>query len=276
MTDIWQSPNDSRSGNLIARVGSVTQLLIWINVIAFLAQLLVGAFHPSLVDNWLALSAAGLQRGFFWQPLTYMFLHGGFWHLLVNMFVLWFFGREVETFLGARRFTLLYLLGGLAGAALWLACNWRSDIPVLGASAAALACVVAFATMFPDREVTLLVFFILPVTLKAKYLALLAIAFDAVPILERAHSNVAHLAHLGGAALGYFFARAVGYGRPWNWPRRAKHAAKPTPSRSSEDFMREQIDPILDKISRGGMQSLTARERKMLESARDLLQKSRR
>jgi hypothetical protein len=112
--------------------------------------------------------------------------------------------------------------------------------------------------------------------LKAKYLALLAIAFDAVPILERAHSNVAHLAHLGGAALGYFFARAVGYGRPWNWPRRAKHAAPTPPSRSSEDFMREQIDPILDKISRGGMQNLTPRERKMLESARDLLQKSRR
>ena len=283
MTDIWQHPRDRQpTGGILDRVGSVTQLLIWINVGAFLVQLLADSFRPHLVEDWFALSAAGLRGGLLWQPLTYMFLHGGIWHLLMNMFVLWFFGREVETFLGARQFTRLYLFGGLAGAALWLACNWHSATPVLGASAAALACVIAFATMFPDREVTLLIFFIIPVTLKAKHLALIAIAFDVVPILERAQSNIAHLAHLGGAAFGYLFVKALGYGRPWRWSLRfrwtrgVKRVSPSPPPRSAEDFMREQIDPILDKISREGMQSLTPRERKMLESARDLLQKRQR
>jgi len=252
--------------------GSVTQLLIWINVIVFLVQLGCVAFRWDWFEWFFALHAGGVRRGFLWQPVTYMFLHGGIWHLLVNLFVLWFFGREVEFFLGPRRFTWLYFGGGVAGAALWLAFNFDS-MPVVGASAAVLACVIAFAALFPDREVTLLVFFILPVRLKAKHLALVAIAFDAVPLLEGASTNVAHLAHLGGAALGWAFVKALGYGRPmrWRWPRWPKRTV-----RSTEDFMREEIDPILDKISREGIQSLTARERKILESARDLLHKRQR
>jgi membrane associated rhomboid family serine protease len=251
-------------------IGSVTQKLIWINVVVFLIQLGCGASRWDGFEWFFALHGTGVRLGFLWQPLTYMFLHGGIWHLLINLFVLWFFGREVELFLGPRRFAWLYFGGGIAGAALWLAFNFYSSSPVVGASAAVLACVIAFATMFPDREITLLVFFVLPVTMKAKYLALIAIAFDAVPLLERANTNVAHLAHLGGAALGWLFVKALGYGRPWQirWPRWPKRA-----TRSRDDFLRDEIDPILDKISREGMQSLTARERKILESARDLLQK---
>jgi len=274
MLHMWEQTRDrERPGTILERFGSVTQLLIWINVAVFLVQLGCAAFRWEQFEVLFALQADGIRRGFLWQPLTYMFLHGGIWHLLVNLFVLWFFGREVEIFLGPRRFTGLYLGGGIAGAALWLAFNLQSAIPVVGASAAVLACVIAFATMFPDREVTLLVFFVLPVTLKAKYLALIAIAFDAVPLLEGASTNVAHLAHLGGAALGWIFVKALGYDRPLQlrWPRRAK----PSP-RLAEDFMREEIDPILDKISRDGMQSLSAHERKILESARDLLQKRQR
>ncbi len=271
---MWKQTQDhEHTGAMLERFGSVTQLLIWINVAVFLGQLGCAAFRWGAFEQLFALQADGIQRGFLWQPLTYMFLHGGIWHLLVNLFVLWFFGREVELFLGARRFTELYLGGGVAGAVLWLAFNLQSTVPVIGASAAVLACVIAFATMFPDREVTLLVFFVLPVTFKAKYLALIAIAFDAVPLLEGASTNVAHLAHLGGAALGWVFVKALGYGRPLQL--RWLHRARPLP-RSAEDFMREEIDPILDKISRDGMQSLTPRERKILESARDLLQKRQR
>lgn len=274
MPHTWEQREDRNiSGTWLEHFGSVTQLLIWINVIVFLVQLACTTFRFSLFESLFALHTDGVQRGWLWQPVTYMFLHGGIWHLLINLFVLWFFGREVELFLGARQFTRLYLFGGIAGAGLWLAFNWHSSVPVVGASAAVLACVIAFATMFPEREVTLLVFFIIPLTLKAKYLALIAIAFDAVPLLEGASTNVAHLAHLGGAALGWIFVRTLGYGRPLqlHWPQRWKPRV-----RTSEEFMREEIDPILDKISREGMQSLTARERKILESARDLLHKERR
>lgn len=259
-------------GKIADSFGSVTQLLIWMNVGAFLIQLGGSAFRVNWFEQWFALSVAGIRRGFLWQPLTYMFLHSGIWHLLVNLLVLWFFGREVEFFLGARRFGILYCGGGLVGAALWLAFNFQSPAVLVGASAAVLACVIAFATMFPEREVTLLLFFILPVRIRAKHLAWIAIALDAVPLLEGSGGRIAHLAHLGGAAFGWLYVKALGYGKPWTfrWIRWREPSAQ-----DSEEYIRREIDPILDKISKHGMQSLTARERKILESARERLQASR-
>ena len=270
MSNLWSTPR-----TWAQRAGSVTALLLWINIIVFAVQLLSSVFHLRQFESLFTLNAAGIARGFLWQPFTYMFLHGGLWHLLVNMFVLWFFGREVESFIGSLAFTRLYLFGGLAGAALWLAFNFHSATPVLGASGAVLACVIAFATLFPEREVTLLVFFILPVTLKAKYLALIAIALDAIPLLDGSVTNIAHLAHLGGAGFGWFYIKSLGYGTmpSWTFQLPWRRPGKAIPSRSTDSFISEEIDPILDKISRDGIHSLTARERKVLESARDLLQK---
>jgi membrane associated rhomboid family serine protease len=270
--------------DLVARVGSVVQLIIWLNVIIFFVQLVCGAVNFPYFEQFLALSANGLRRGFVWQPVTYMFLHDGPWHILINLFVLWFFGREVEYFIGPKCFTRLYFAAGLAGAALWLAFNFQSPTSVIGASAAVLGCVIAFATLFPNREVTLLVFFVLPVTLKAKYLALVAVAIDMVPLLQRTDTGVAHLAHLGGAALGYLYIKQLGYGATPRWLLWLQDIAgrlkprRPPPPRdlSPEEYMREQVDPILDKIAREGMQSLTRRERKILESAKDLMQKQQR
>ncbi len=189
----------------------------------------------------------------------------------------------MEYFIGPKYFTRLYLLGGLAGAALWLAFNWYSPVPVLGASAAVLACVIAYATLFPDKEITLLVFFVLPVTLKAKYMALVAVALDLVPLLTGTNTSVAHLAHLGGAAFGYIYIKQLGYGTTPRWllalqrAGRSLRLRRPRDARARydtpEDFIRKEVDPILDKIAREGIQSLTRRERKILESARDLMQK---
>ena len=217
MLDSWEQPRvggpfQRFSGpfrDLVARVGSVTQLIIAINVIVFFIQLICSAAHFPYVEDYLALSADGLRRGFLWQPITYMFL-AGIWHILINLFILWFFGREVEYFIGPKSFTRLYFMAGIFGAALWFAFNFHSYVPVVGASAAVLGCVIAFATLFPDREVTLLVFFILPVSLRAKYLALIAIAFDVVPLLQGTDAGVAHLAHLGGAAFGYLYIKQLG------------------------------------------------------------------
>ena len=268
----------------LGRLGSVTEAILWINVAVFLIQLLCGALHFRQFEEWLALSGTGVMRGFLWQPLTYLFLHGGLWHLLINLLVLWFFGREVEFFIGPRAFCRLYLWGGLAGAALWLAFHLHSPVPVIGASGAVLACVVAFATLFPEREVTFLLFFIVPFTLKAKYLALIAIALDIAPLLSGTETNIAHLAHLGGAALGYLYIKGLGYGATPRWLAwcqqlrqlaRPRRQAPPRPQ-SVADYIQQEIDPILDKISREGMQSLTRRERKILESARDLMDKHQR
>jgi membrane associated rhomboid family serine protease len=269
----------------LAQFGSVTQMLIYVTVGVFVVQLVCTMLRWNVVDDLFALNAAQLRRGFVWQPVTYMFLHADFWHILINLFVLWFFGREVEYFIGPKYFTRLYFLGGLTGAALWLAFNFNTAEQVMGASAAVLACVVAFATLFPDREITLLLFFVIPVNLKAKYLALIAVAIDLVPVLTHRMTNVAHLAHLGGALLGYVYIKSLGYGvmpRWLLWWQSAQEALrprrrKPTERRlSREEFIQQQVDPILDKISREGLQSLTRRERKILESAKDLMQKQQR
>jgi membrane associated rhomboid family serine protease len=266
----------------VAQFGSVTHLLIFLTIAVYLVQLVCAMLGWNGLEQVLALSAAGIRRGFVWQPVTYMFLHADIWHILINLLVLWFFGREVEYFIGPKSFVRLYFLGGLAGAALWLGFNFNTNEQVLGASAAVLACIVAFATLFPEREITLLLFFVIPVTLKAKYLALVAVAFDLVPLLTHRVSNVAHLAHLGGALLGYVYIKSLGYGAPPWWLRISQRLRASRPVRqppravSREDFIREQVDPILDKISREGMQSLTKRERKILESAKDLMQKQQR
>jgi membrane associated rhomboid family serine protease len=269
---------------LIRQFGSVTHFLVWLTVAVFLLQLVCQVLNLTFVELLFALSGSGIIRGFVWQPITYMFLHGDLWHILINMLLLWFFGREVEYFLGPKHFTRLYLLAGFIGAGLWLAFNFSSYSYLLGASAGVLGCVIAFATLFPEREVTLLVFFVLPVTLKAKYLAVIAVAVDIWPLLSRTDSNVAHLAHLGGAALGYIYIKALGYGATPRWMlwfqnmRNAMRKRRPPPRRelSQEEFIRQEVDPILDKIAREGMQSLTKRERKILESAKDLMQKQQR
>jgi membrane associated rhomboid family serine protease len=292
MLDSWDQPTvrgpfrrfSGSFRGLVGRFGSVVQLIIAINVIVFLIQLICTAASFPYFDGYLALSADGLRRGFVWQPVTYMFLHAGIWHILINLAILWFFGREVEYFIGPKYFTRLYFMSGIVGGAFWFAFNFNSAAPVIGASAAVLGCVIAFATLFPDREVTLLLFFILPLNLKAKYLALIAIAFDIVPLLQRADASVAHIAHLGGAAFGYLYIKHLGYGAMPRWLRwlqdmtaRLKPRPRPTPRNlSPEEFMRQEIDPILDKIAREGMQSLTRRERKILESAKDLMQKRQR
>lgn len=239
--------------------------------------------------SWLGLSAEGMRHWFLWQPVTYMFMHADLLHILFNMLILWFLGREVEFFIGAREYAKLYFFGGLLGAALWLAFNLHTNGPLVGASAAVLACVVAFATLFPNREITLLLFFIIPVTIKAKYLAIGIVALDLIPVLEQAPTNIAHLAHIGGAAMGYIFIKHLGYGATPGWLRVAQsvgntvsaplrrssdgNTRKQTKNLSPEDFMKTKVDPILDKINRDGIESLTDDERRILEQARTIIDK---
>jgi membrane associated rhomboid family serine protease len=297
MLGSWEQPRVRRShqrfsrslGEWLGRFGSVVKVLLWANIAVFVAQILLRNY--GVVEWVFALRWETLTQGFVWQPLTYMFLHAGLFHILINMLILWFIGHEVEYFIGSKHFARLYFLGGLCGAALWLAFNLGSNAWVVGASAAVLACVIAFATLFPNREITLLVFFVLPVTLKAKYLAIALVVLDLMGALQGPVSSVAHLAHLGGAALGYIYIKQLGYGVVPRWllavqsvghffrslfgrsPRAPRPEAEP--DLTDEDYIRAQIDPILDKISREGIHSLTRRERKILESAKDILDKKR-
>jgi Uncharacterized membrane protein (homolog of Drosophila rhomboid) len=237
-----------------------------------------------------ALSVEGLRHGYVWQLLTFQFMHGGILHLLLNSLAIFMFGREVEQSLGKGRMLTLYfasgVIGGLVQALAGVLFHGRFAAPVVGASAGAFGLIAAFATLYPDRSVTLLVFYVLPVNLRAKFL-LLFCAVLAVVGMFIPKSTIADAAHLGGMAVGIFFVR---YAAQWRWGgfRSARgrpvrrlvkvHSQNAVPwgqatdieaeELDPEEFLAREVDPILDKITACGINSLTERERKILETAR--------
>jgi membrane associated rhomboid family serine protease len=276
---------------------SLTIWLVIVNAVAFVTQKLAYLAFPasfpfeSPVDRFFALSLPGLKEGYVWQFVTFQFMHGGIWHLLLNCFAIWMFGRAVEEALGRCSFLVLYFASGVMGglfqvlAALLVPSQFSGA--VVGASAGAFGLTAAFAVLYPNRPLTLLLFFVLPITMRAKYLLLISGLLAVFGLVFRS-DNVAHAAHLGGMLTGIVFVRWASH---WHWPqlrqpsrRRAQpalvttHGQRTSPWRpprveadddlSPDEFLSKEVDPILDKISAHGIHSLTERERKILEAAR--------
>jgi len=263
---------------------SLTVVLLAVNAVVFLVECFTLGNPPQFLDNRFALSVEGLRHGFIWQLLTYQFMHANVWHILVNSWALYLFGREVEESLGGKQFLVLFLTAGVVGGIFQAlaASVWPQFFggPVVGASAGCFGLVAAYATLFPNRELTLL---FPPVTFQAKVMLILS-AVLAVMGIVFPMNNVANAAHLGGMLVGFFFVRWFVQGR-WRWqlaggtrePGRSstgtsafwhRGADVPDEELSTDEFVKSEVDPILDKISRHGIQSLTARERKILEQAR--------
>ena len=267
----------------------LTERLVIVCVTVFLLHAIAEQMGLGWFDR-LALSPATLRRGAVWQLVTYMFLHDlhSPFHIIFNMLVLWLFGRTFERLIGSGEFARLYLVAGVFGGFVWFAFNFRNPFVLLvGASAGLMGLVGAFATLFPNQRIGLL---FLPVTFKAKHFILGIVAFEAYMTLFVRSSEVAYVAHLAGILAGFLYARFViapdspfRSPPPVTWaqlfprhPRRAPRLTivpRPRPRADQElepeEFIREKVDPILDKIAREGMGSLTQRERKTLEEARD-------
>ena len=159
-------------------------MLLVVNVVAFILQNVLYRFSSFPVDGWFALSVGGLQHGFVWQLLTYQFMHGGLLHLLLNCWAIYVFGREVEETLGRKSFLTLYftsgVIGGLFQALAGVLLGGAFAAPVVGASAGAFGLVAAYATLYPERPLMLLLFFIIPVSMRAKFLLLFSALLDGV------------------------------------------------------------------------------------------------
>jgi hypothetical protein len=239
-------------------------------------------------------------------------MHVGWIHLLLNCWAIYVFGRELEWVLGKARFLSLYFSSGVAGGLLqmlgsWL---WPSHLggAVVGASAGGFGLVAAFTALDPERQLTMLLYFILPVRMRARTLLLLCLALTGFGIAFP-HSffggGIAHAAHLGGMIAGVSWVK-LGWHRdyvrlPWEgllarwhqwrssqtggrrrelvkaasvkiprWPGTLPDKPADLPS---EEFISREVDPILDKISAHGIQSLTERERRILEAARNKMAK---
>jgi membrane associated rhomboid family serine protease len=178
-------------------------------------------------------------------------------------------GREVEAIAGPKHLLGMYFLGGIVGGLGQIA---ASPVAVSGASAGVFAVLLAFTTILPEFEVTLLVFFVIPVRLRAKYVGWLVIGGSMAMVAFRWMPEIAHVAHLGGAMVGWVYARRLGFGSPW-WFQRRRMERRQREERldrmSPDQYMIEEIDPILDKIAREGIRSLSRQERRLLERGRE-------
>ena len=266
---------------------SWTWILILANLGVFILTEINRVYIRWNVDEYFALSNEGLKRGFVWQIITFQFLHAGLSHFLLNMLGLFFCGKAMEQVLGGKRYLQLYFLSGIAGGILQCLLGFISPIfggAVVGASASLFGLIAAFTRMYPEQQILLM--FVIPV--KARYFLWGAIGISVFYILVPG-GQVAHGAHLGGILAGVLYVRYFIHG---NWtlsmpsislPRRAQKTqgglsrpawrTRETASASDielppADFISREVDPILDKISAHGIQSLTERERKILEAAR--------
>ena len=273
----------------------MTTALIIANIVCFILQNALQYFRIFPVDHYFALSIDGLKQGLIFQVITFQFLHGGFFHLLGNCLGLFFFGRAMEEALGKNGLLKLYLLSGTIGGLLQVALGFtfpeRFGAGVVGASAGVFGLIAAFATRAPNQPLTILLFFVIPVTFPAKVLLFIEAAIAIFGIVGL-RDGIAHAAHLGGMVTGIAYIRwllheprAILRPRRRAQPRELVSAAPVTkkapwkrPQKTeeelpSEEFISKEVDPILDKISAHGIQSLTDRERQILEAARKKMSK---
>jgi membrane associated rhomboid family serine protease len=270
---------------------SFAVVLVIVNTVCFLIQLAASesARGSEIQFTYFALSLDGLKSGYVWQLLTFQFMHAGWLHLIFNSLAIYFFGRSVETVLGSRRLLAVYFSSGIIGGVVQmlfaLLIPKYFDAPVVGASAGAYGLVAAFAVINWTERFTLLIYFI-PVAMRGKTLLWGCIAFALIGMATLG-SGVANAAHLGGILTGFFCVRHIFQGR---WPQLEFPPRRREPREfvaagkgknkfwssvagiseesSTDEFLQKEVDPILEKISAHGIQSLTARERETLEKAR--------
>jgi membrane associated rhomboid family serine protease len=292
------------------REGSVLMRLIYVNVAIFLAvQILTLVFflfkvEPQIVErfilDWFASTAdlsSLIRRP--WSIVSYMFLHTGLWHILFNMIVFYFAGVIFLQYLGEKRMTALYFLGGLGGLLLFILTynifpRFEDAISsnILGASAAVMAIFIGIATYRPNFEVQLL---FIPIPIRLKWIAGLYVLIDFLSI--QGQNSGGHIAHIGGAIVGFWtisrikrgnsdilmrFYRfltdipdALGLGKK---PKmKVKHRSRKAGTgterarymtdeqyNATKQAEQEEIDKILDKISKSGYESLTKKEKEIL------------
>lgn len=226
------------------RAAPVTVSLAAAAAVVYVLEVL-SAGGPGLA-GW-ALSREALADGRWWTLVSHLFLHANMLHLLVNVLALWFVGPEVEFLLGRLRYLLLYLVSGAVGGLLQTAFS-PPGLPLVGASGAVCGLLLSFTTAYPEMRLRALLFFILPVSTKARTLGWGLIVVSLLCALLRILPQVGHLAHLGGALAGAVLTR-------W-W-------LGPAASRRSADTA--STDDLLARVSAEGWDGLSRAERRRLE-----------
>ena len=281
--DYFRAEPETHNRFAFPKLGSAVKYLIIINFAIFLIQAIDARIPASggVFTRLFSLTPSlVLRRGFFWQFFTYMFLHSSLWHLFLNMLALYFFGTDLETTLGIRRFLKLYVLCGIAGGAAQFIFSAfiNPQTLILGASAAVLGVLVAFAVLYPNR--TLLLFFIIPV--RARTIIYILIFINIIQALDLQASGIAAFAHLGGMLAGYLYIKNYFKSRRRSNIIDVDFASKPTlfdrlktffrirkkSSASGPEDFEDAMDKIIDKVHNQGFHSLTKKEKQFLDDLR--------
>ena len=194
-----------------------------------------------------------------WQPFTYLFFHGSIWHVLINMFVLWMFGSELERLWGKEHFLKFYFVTGVGAGLVTMIIGLNSMTPIVGASGAVYGVLLAYGLTYPNRTVYL--YGIIPIKSLWFVIGIGVIAF--MSSFDNV-SQISHLTHLSGMVIGYLMLkRPVRFNDLWFTIRKRtleykiKHEEKKV---SQHQEIEREIDSILDKINREGFDSLTSEE----------------
>jgi len=257
-------------------ISPAVKTLLIANGLIFVLQLLT----KQTLTLFLGLTpAVVIHRLAIYQLVTYMFLHGGFLHIAINMFILWMFGVAIEQVWGAKRFLFYYFFTGIAGGLFTVAFNPTSLVPTIGASGAIYGLLAAYAVLFPNQ--TIYLYFLFP--MKVKYAVLLFVGLEFLASLGSTPDGIGHLAHLGGAVVGFLYLKA-----DWRIRRflrfispvriieslRYSHKTRKMEMnrQKTEDVMR-RVDQILDKINSVGIENISEEERRFLGNASQILSK---
>jgi Uncharacterized membrane protein (homolog of Drosophila rhomboid) len=263
-----------RKASLLTRTWAPSQGIVLISLIAvqtilFVVQLIISEWDGAFITEYLAVSDRGISQAYAWQFFTAPFLHISIWHFLANVILLYVVGRDVNAIIGERRFLFLYFFGLFAGELghLFL---MPTDSILFAASGGVAAVCVAYATMLPELELTTLLLFMVPVRLKMRRVAQIALLIGTGLLIFDRSGPVAHSVFIGGAAAGWIYAHLLGFGRASflqrTWRSRAREAER-VRSLTTDQFLAEKVDPLLEKISTQGLGSLSRRERRLLAEA---------
>lgn len=275
------------------RESSIVFKLIGINLVIFVLQRLFEVLfnQNTLFADLFALSGMHIIQGKLWTLLSYSFLHSSdFIHILGNMIGLYFIGKAIEPLLGSKQFLLLYLASAFTGALFYLSLNYAAVGLLVGASAAVSGLLAFYCLEKPNDRITLLLFFIIPISIQPKWL-LKIYAIVSLFLLLTAEltntTNIAHSAHLGGLLFGFIYFRFFyASGNPFlsqfnepsiELPKWFKRQQKSKQSFSysvhkttTESVLKAEMNKVLDKINAHGFDSLTKEEREILNKASKL------
>ncbi len=269
---------------------NLAEKLIVINVALYIINSLLVAlfkFPPFYFINWFEMPKSFMK--FLTQPwsvITYAFFHSGFMHIFWNMILLYFSGRIFLNLFNGRRFLNVYFLGAMAGALLFLLSYnlfpafLSIETSLIGASAAVMAVLIFVCTYIPNQEVRVIFF-----NVKLWYIGVFFVLVDLIQI--PVNNPGGHIAHLGGALLGYMYATQLAKGNdigswfsqfmdwgmglfkpkskaPLKTVYKKKATSHTTSRKAKKSAEQHKIDEILDKISKSGYDSLTKEEKDFL------------